>query len=48
MNKLVRFIVEHWEDEDFWVEFADYAALYGMAGLILLALGCIIAGAIML
>lgn len=48
MNKLVRYIAEHWDDEDFWVEIADYAANYGTWALILFALGWIIAGAIML
>ncbi len=48
MGKLVRYIAEHWDDEDFWVKFSDYAANYGIIALILLALGWIIAGAIML
>lgn len=48
MKKLLREVIEHWDDEDFWIEFSDYAANYGIIALILFALGWIIAGAIML
>lgn len=46
--KLVQYIFDHWEDEDFWITFADYAAVYGIYGMFAFAAGLIIAALIIL
>ena len=41
--KLVRYIKKHWDDEDFWLAVGDYAAAYGIWGMIALVAGLILA-----
>ena len=45
--KLVRYLKEHWDDEDFWMVCGDYAAVYGVCGLIALVAGLILAAVVL-
>lgn len=45
--RLVQYLREHWDDDDFWTAAGDYAAVYGTCGLIAFAAGLILAGIFM-